>query len=75
MNVDKCNGWSNPDTWNAHLWLTNDPETFEAARRRKSPLHLRLYFEQYFRKKDNIDTSKVNWTEIYRALEGYNDAK
>ena len=25
---DTYNGWSNWDTWNAHLWATNDYETY-----------------------------------------------
>lgn len=27
------NGWSNYPTWVTHLWLTNEPNLYEAARR------------------------------------------
>ena len=29
--VDEYNGWANWETWNANLWLTNDPGTYEAC--------------------------------------------
>jgi hypothetical protein len=29
---EKCNGWSNWETWNVKLWLDNDESTHNAAR-------------------------------------------
>lgn len=37
------NGWANWDTWNAHLWLSNDYDTYtnllDALRRRPASRH------------------------------------
>jgi len=32
MTNEQYNGWANRETWLVNLWLTNDQETYEAAR-------------------------------------------
>lgn len=32
VEAEKCNGWSNWETWNVKLWLDNDQGTYESVR-------------------------------------------
>lgn len=67
--------WTNWDTWDANLWLTNDQNSYNAAMARQTAAGLREVFEKTFRDiamstgfTDGIDPAKVNWQEIYNSL-------
>lgn len=80
MTDDKYQGWTNWDTWNANLWLTNEPAPYEAAKDTNTVDELRILWIGMFHKDnmprkliadgrktyiDGIDPAKVNWQEIY----------
>lgn len=61
-------GWTNWDTWNCNLWLTNEELTYRSAKKRISPYELKLFWEGFFDGMDGIDTEKVNFEEIFSML-------
>ena len=65
----KYQGWTNWDTWNANLWLTNDEYSYRCARSCATPVHLQLLWIDNFEGKDGIETSEVNFEEIYEGLQ------
>ncbi len=65
---DKYQGWTNWDTWNCNLWLTNDENSYRIARRCISAKHLHDFWIESFEGTDNIDTDLVNFDEIYEGL-------
>ena len=69
MSEDTYNGWTNWDTWNANLWLNNDPSDYRDACRATDANELRQVFEETFGEGyDDINMDKVNWQEIYEGL-------
>lgn len=32
IEAERCNGWSNQETWTMHLWLSNEQGTYDHAR-------------------------------------------
>lgn len=72
--MEKYNGWTNWDTCNAHLWLTNDEGAYNVAINTLSPETLVKEFHSLFfseiskRYIDDININKVNWVEIYKNL-------
>ena len=79
MSDDEYNGWTNWETWNVNVWLSNEEECWknalaasllpdlEATERLK---YLTLHHTRAVTG-DGVTMSKVNWSEI---LEGLRDA-
>ena len=67
MTDKNYNGWTNWDTWNAHLHLTNNEATYNAAIRARDADELREIFLQRH-DMDGITPDFVNWQEIYEGL-------
>jgi len=73
MTNDTYNGWTNRDTWAAHLWLTNEEQLYRAMRR---VAHLNTFrFETRARglldgigNPDEIDLDNVDWAEVQEAV-------
>lgn len=68
-------GWTNWDTWNANLWLTNDEFSYRRVMQTSDVAELQeegrlmLWNEaEPTGVTDGIDLDKVNWQEIYDSL-------
>jgi hypothetical protein len=68
-------GWSNWDTWDANLWLTNDEFSYHIVFELDDPDQIREFFLIQFRDIstdtgwiDGINPLRVNWQEIYDSL-------
>lgn len=73
MMDERYNGWTNWDTWNAHLWLSNDEGSYHAMR---DGLAVGLSCEMMGREilvdmgnPDGIDMDAVDWEEVREAFE------
>ena len=66
--MEEYQGWTNWDTWNANLWLTNDEWSYQHALEAPSANDLESVWIDFFEGKDGITTSKVNFEEIYESL-------
>lgn len=73
-------GWTNWDTWNANLWLTNDQYLYNAAMTCQDARAVRALFMETFADStrfwgehpylDGINPDAVNWQEILDSLQG-----
>ena len=62
-------GWSNWDTWNANLHLTNDEGTYKMAMKARNKKALKDLFMQMFGNgTDGINVNKVDFQEIHDGL-------
>ena len=74
MSDTTYNGWTNYDTWNANLWLKNDEGVYKHLIHCNNETEIGNLFRRMFKSGngeyiDGIDPSKVNWDEIFYALE------
>jgi hypothetical protein len=77
--VKKYNGWTNWDTWNAHLWLSNDEVTYKrlmnvikVTKELDDVEKMAIYGAHLIKEMgnpDNITFKNVNWVEILKALQ------
>lgn len=69
--MEKYNGWTNWDTWNAHLWLSNDEYTYNVLRLNSEPDGFEELATGLIRdmgNRDGIDFGYVNWEEVRQAF-------
>lgn len=63
------NGWTNWDTWAAHLNISNDEYFYHVAKRADNPRQLQAIFLSNIELcYDNIDMELVDWNEVLEAL-------
>ena len=67
MKNEAYNGWTNWDTWNANLRITNDEVTYSMVKGRESE-YIRDHWKLFWRGVDGIDTDRVNFEEIAEGL-------
>ena len=73
---DTYNGYSNYETWNVALWLSNDEGLYDYARYYidtvddlKEFVHQHFLTYHHFGDLDSIrELSSVNWQEAYNAI-------
>jgi len=78
MSDEKYNGWTNWETWNTHLWITDDEISYNAVcgivKNADNKEDAARELEKYVPNSviviftDNISWHKVNWEEIAEAL-------
>jgi hypothetical protein len=72
MKDETYQGWTNWHTWNANLWLNNEPEShkycMELVKYSKDHLPLETFWRQEWENTDGINTDKINFEEIFEAF-------
>ena len=61
------NGWTNWETWNANLHITNTELTYHTAKGLNAEA-LKDFWITYFDGTDEIDTSKINFKELSEGI-------
>lgn len=67
MKDETYNGWTNWDTWNVFVWITNDESDYRVACACSKPEILKAFMIDLCAK-DGADPDKVNWQEIFDHL-------
>ena len=62
------NGWTNWETWNANLWMTNEEWSYKALRLVHDIKALEEFWIDYFEGTDDIETAKINFEEIFNSM-------
>jgi hypothetical protein len=63
-------GWTNWETWNTNLWISNDPVYYRMARRCDSVNALRALWRCMSDSvSDKIDTDMINFEEIFQSVQ------
>lgn len=64
---DKYQGWTNWDTWNCNLWITNDEYSERALRRCYKVEQVKeLWLEFFGQAYDGVDVEEVDFEEILK---------
>lgn len=68
------NGWSNWDTWNCNLHMTNDEYSYRALSKCWKKEQIRdLWLDLFGEGFDEITTAEVDWQEILNSIEDEDD--
>ena len=70
------NGWTNWDTWNAHLWISSTEWAYFGALATRDPDALRRFIKSAsgilstgdHEFGDGFDPDDVNWDEVWEAI-------
>ena len=79
MTREEHNGWTNRETWAAHLWITNEESLYVSALHANTGLLLKEYMEELLSLRQESETLqtmfddigslwRVNWKEIHEAI-------
>ena len=79
MTREEHNGWTNRETWAAHLWITNEESLYTSALHANTGLLLKEYMEELLSLRQESETLqimfddigslwRVNWKEIHDAI-------
>ena len=78
-NSGKYAGWTNRETWAAHLWIANDQSLYTSALHANTGCLLEEYMEELLSLRQESETLqimfddigslwRVNWKEIHDAI-------
>jgi len=79
MTREEYNGWTNRETWAAHLWITNEESLYVSALHANTGCLLEEYMEELLSLRQESETLqimfddigslwRVNWKEIHDAI-------
>lgn len=70
MSDETHNGWTNWDTWNAHLWISATEWAYFAARTTVDAAQLERFVVNSGLRGDDFDPWNVNWEEVWQGING-----
>jgi hypothetical protein len=62
-------GWSNQESRGAFSWISSDQSSYKKAMKMSSGKDLAKVFGKIVKTEDDIDPKKVNWDEVYDAIQ------